>query len=95
MNEYMKLLGMKVKDRVTGFTGIVESVSFDLYGCVQVVLRPAVSKEGKPGEGHWFDAKRIEVLGKTPVMAPPAFAAMPAGREIGPAAKPVQSTVAR
>ena len=32
MHEDMKLLGFKVQDVVTGFTGIVSSVSFDLYG---------------------------------------------------------------
>lgn len=95
MNEYMKFLGMKVKDRVTGFQGVVESVSFDLYGCVQVVVRPETGKDGKQGEAHWFDAKRIDVTSKKPVMAPPAYAALPAGKEIGPASKPVISTIAR
>ena len=39
MNE-LKLLGLKVKDKVTGFTGIITSVSFDLYGCIQVIITP-------------------------------------------------------
>jgi hypothetical protein len=34
----LKLLGTKVRDVVTGFVGIVTSVSFDLYGCVQAVV---------------------------------------------------------
>lgn len=95
MNEYMKLLGMKVKDKVTGFSGVVESVSFDLYGCVQIVVRPEATKDGKQSDAHWFDAKRVDVIGKKPVMTPPVWGATTAGKEIGPASKPVTSNVAR
>lgn len=87
MNNYMKLMGLKCKDMVTGFEGIVSSISFDLYGCVMVVLTPIVGKDGKKEDGHWFDAKRIKVLGNKPVMAVPDFRVAP-GVERGPAEKP-------
>lgn len=88
MKQFMNLMGLKAKDRVTGFSGVVECVSFDLYGCVQVTLRPeADKKDGKPRDAHWFDHKRIEVLSKTPVMAVPNFDIAP-GIERGPAQKP-------
>lgn len=88
MNEYMEKLGLKGRDRVTGVKGVVTSISFDLYGCVQFVLTPEADKDGKPGDGFWYDAKRIETLDSTPVMTPPSFATMPAGHEIGAAEKP-------
>lgn len=88
MNAYMELLGLKCRDRVTGFKGIVSSVSFDLYGCVQVSLTPEVDKEGKAGDGYWYDHKRIDVLDKTPVMARPIYETKRPGQEIGAAEKP-------
>lgn len=75
MEQYIKrLLGHKVKDRVTGFEGTVTSVSFDLFGCVQCIVTPEHNKkEGKTPDSYWFDEKRVEVLSKDPVMSIPAF----------------------
>lgn len=69
------MLGRKGKDVVTGFAGVITTVSFDLYGCVQAVLTPPVCKEGKTKEGHWFDITRIQITDKKPVMKLPDFAA--------------------
>jgi hypothetical protein len=80
MDEYMKLLGCKVRDLVTGFEGVVSSISFDLYGCIQVIVTPFVDKDGKLGEGRWFDSKRLVVTDRTPVMAVPKFEAVPGGQ---------------
>ena len=82
---HLKLLGTVMKDRVTGIKGMVESVSFDCYGCVQAVLRPVANKEGKFPDAHWFDVKRLEPAGKRLMGAPPFVAP---GKEIGPANKP-------
>ena len=82
------LLGLKARDRVTGFVGVVESLSFDLYGYVQATLRA----EAKPDVGpedkwvsalFWFDIKRLEILNQVPVMSVPDFENVP-----GPANKP-------
>ena len=45
MKQHMKLLGYRVKDVVTGLEGFAESICFDLYGCVQVLVKPSVTKE--------------------------------------------------
>lgn len=95
MNEYMKMLGLRAKDVVTGFTGVISTISFDLYGCVQFVVTPEADKDGKLAQGHWFDAKRLTLLTDTPVMAVPSFATMPARTERGPAAKPPAATHTR
>lgn len=83
MKEHLKLLGFKVRDAVTGFEGVLETVSFDLYGCVQAIVRPQQDKK-KPqelGEGRWFDLKRLTATSKAPVMAAPTFADVPGGTE--------------
>jgi hypothetical protein len=67
------LLGYPVVDKVTGFTGIVTSVSFDLYGCVQVIVSPPIDKDGKRPEAHWFDEKRLRVTSEERVMPMPCF----------------------
>jgi len=91
MNSYLELLGHKVRDRVTGFEGVVSSVSFDLFGCVQTVVTPPMDKKtGKRPDSEWFDHKRLEKLSKEPVMKQPSFVEQPlkVGDERGPADKP-------
>jgi hypothetical protein len=83
MKEYMKILGLNVRDVVTGFEGVATSISFDLYGCVQVVVSPpGIDKDGKPFIGHWFDHKRLVILGYKPVMEVPSFEVVPGGQEL-------------
>ena len=72
-NKHFDLLGLKVKDAVTGFTGIVTTLSFDLYGCVQVVITPPIDKKGERKDGDWFDVTRLIIVDKTPVMRLPDF----------------------
>lgn len=55
-------LGDKVKDKLTGFTGIVNALSFELDGTVFVGIQPQELDNGKPAEGMDFDIERIEVL---------------------------------
>lgn len=72
MIEHMKMLGHEVKDIVTGFEGVVTSISFDLYGCVQAIVSPK-AKEGEVKDGRWLDTNRLIVTSKSPVMTPPSF----------------------
>lgn len=85
MNKHLQLMGFKAKDLVTGFEGVVSSISFDLYGCVCGLLTPAIDKDGKLGDSHWYDVKRLELTSSAPVMPVPDFDAP----EIGAAEKPV------
>lgn len=84
---HIALLGKTAKDKITGFVGVVASVSFDLYGCVQAVLTPPVDKDGKTRDGHWFDVHRLEVTDQARTMPLPKYAP-PAAFEYGPAEKP-------
>jgi hypothetical protein len=67
------LLGLKGKDKITGFNGIVTSICFDLFGCIQVILSHSVDKDGKEVDSRWLDVNRIVVESKKPVMECPDF----------------------
>jgi hypothetical protein len=83
VEDLVQLLGLRVKDKVTGFSGVVTSVCMDLYGCKQALLHPGMDKDGKLLEQGWFDQNRIEIINKKPVMLPPAATTVK-----GPADKP-------
>jgi hypothetical protein len=60
----MITLGVKAKDKVTGFEGIVTGRAEYLYGCEQYCINPKVDKAGKVLDAQWFDVGRIEIIGK-------------------------------
>lgn len=75
MREY---LGFPVRDRVIGFTGVITSLSFDLFGCVQCGVTPKLVVDDKTGEqkigdSRWFDANRLERLSDEKVLPVPEF----------------------
>jgi len=76
MNTYEKhidLLGREAKDKITGFKGVVDSVCFDLYGCIQASLKPPLDKNGKIPEGYWVDVTRLTLTSKKRPMNVPDF----------------------
>lgn len=83
MKEHLDLLGLKVEDLVTGVHGVVTSVTFDLFGCIQALVNPGVGKDGKPMDLMWFDVERLVVLSPNPVMPQPTFAAYTPGGKKG------------
>ncbi len=91
INEHMELLGLRVRDRVTGIEGVVTSVCFDLYGCIQAILNRGLDKDGKPHESFWYDISRLEVTDDAPVMRRPDYNWTPPGVAAGakgPAERP-------
>jgi hypothetical protein len=73
MKKHIALLGYRVRDKVTGVEGVVASISFDLYGCIQAIVNPGADKDGKLKDQVWFDVARLELASKKPVMTPPDF----------------------
>ena len=58
-------LGAKVKDKVTGFTGIATSKVEYLNGCVQFCVVPRVKqKDNKMPDGVYVDIQQLERVGK-------------------------------
>jgi hypothetical protein len=62
-------LGDKVRDRVTGFEGIVTSRTVYLNGCIQYGVKPCKCVNGKPIDAEWIDEKQLILvkLGVVPV----------------------------
>lgn len=88
--KHIGLLGLKVRDKVTGFEGVVTTVGFELYGCVQAIVHPGLDKDGKTRDSIWFDVSRLTILSDTPVMDVPNFASGPVSRgEQGGDSKPL------
>lgn len=67
-------LGMTVKDRVTGFQGVLIGICQHLTGCDQGLVAPPIDSEGKRRDSEWFDMHRLERIGDTLIVldAPPA-----------------------
>lgn len=57
-------LGQKVKDSITGFTGIATAHVKYLTGCDQIGVTPPVDKEGKCPDTAFFDHTRLKAVGK-------------------------------
>lgn len=91
VQESINLLGLEVEDKVTGFKGVVVTMSFDLYGCVQAVIKPKADKDNKVSDGQWYDVNRLKVNSKKPVMDVPDFVKSPDKqiKDKGPASKPI------
>ncbi len=73
IQKHLNKLGHKVKDLVTGREGIITSISFDLYGCVQAVVTTEVTTNTEKPTNEWFDIARLKILSKKPVMKQPNF----------------------
>jgi hypothetical protein len=56
-------LGQKVRDSVTGFTGIAVSRCEYLNGCTHYGIAPKVGSDGKAPDSVYYDWQRIEILG--------------------------------
>lgn len=60
-------LGFKVKDYITGFTGIAIAKTKYLHGCTQFGVRSQELHEGKPINPVWFDEPRLIIVEEAPV----------------------------
>ena len=93
IRKHLDLLGFKVKDKVTGATGVATSICFDLYGCIQAVVAPPAGSDGEPKDGRWYDIARLEIVYSSRVMDAPKFfddSTTAARGERGPAEKPAR-----
>lgn len=86
--KHLDMLGRQAEDRVTGFKGVVSSIYFDLYGCIQAVVTPRAKDDGGETKMQCFDVARLIITGE-PVMERPDWEFGPAAEgKHGPAEKP-------
>ena len=62
----MSMLGIKVRDRVTGFVGIVTTIAYHLTGCRRAWVEGPANDKGETQE-RWIDESRLEVVDLTRV----------------------------
>lgn len=66
-------LGLKMRDKVTGLTGIITGKTEYITGCVQYCLRPPVGVDGKMPDVFWIDEIQLEVMGEGICLQPAAI----------------------
>lgn len=54
------LLGLTLRDKVTGFQGVATGHVQYITGCDQLLLVPPVDADGKLRDSQWFDTQRCE-----------------------------------
>jgi len=54
--------GSKVKDKITGFIGIVTGKASYISGCSRILVEPPIDKDKKMREAEWIDENRIETV---------------------------------
>lgn len=58
-------LGSKVKDKITGFEGVVTGRTEWLTGCVRLAVQPSsLTKEGASKAEEWLDESRLDLVAK-------------------------------
>ena len=82
-------LGYKARDVVTGFSGTIMGLVTYLTGCKQALLVPGLDEKGQPGESHWFDLDRLQILAEEPHLAPDKFGKI--AEVIGVAARTIRA----
>jgi len=55
-------VGDMVRERITGFTGIVTAITTWLNGCKRCGVQPVGLHEGKPIEAEWYDLEQVDVI---------------------------------
>lgn len=55
-------VGDRVRDKITGFQGILIGRTQWLHGCDTVGIKPEKLHDGKPIEAVWFDVLRLEIV---------------------------------
>jgi hypothetical protein len=74
VQQSVDFLGKQVKDKISGRKGIVTSVCFDLYGCIQVVINEQrKDKDDKDITFGWIDINRLKIIKDKKIMDCPDF----------------------
>ncbi|TAM96257.1 MAG: hypothetical protein EPN45_21200 [Rhizobiaceae bacterium] len=56
------ILGSRVRDKITGFTGIVTGRCEYISGCNQALVAPSAKEDGTLPDSHWVDEQRLDRL---------------------------------
>lgn len=62
------MLGTHVKDKITGFSGVVTGYVEYLTGCNQALVVPGCGPDGALRSAEWFDIQRLERMDDTVIV---------------------------
>ena len=62
MSKFIFDLGVKAKDKITGFEGIIIGRAEHITGCNTYGLKPKKDKDNKVFDAEWVDEGMIEVV---------------------------------
>lgn len=63
IEQYLNVLGRRVRDLVTGFEGTATALDFNLFGCIQTAVTPnSPDPEKDENRGQWVDYNRLAVF---------------------------------
>jgi hypothetical protein len=62
----MITLGSRVRDKITGFEGIVMGRTEYYNGCIQYGVQPLDLKDGRPQKYEWIDEAQLVVVDAAP-----------------------------
>jgi len=57
-------LGVKAKDKITGFKGVITARVEFLTGCNRYCVQPTTLQDNQPIEGIYFDEEQLQLIGK-------------------------------
>ena len=72
-------LGDKVKDTVTGLTGIAVARTEWINGCARITIQPPIKKDGTPPDNYTVDEPQVAVVTKKKVKRGPKDTGGPMG----------------
>ena len=81
-------LGSRVRDTLTGFTGIAVCRVIWLHGCTRIGIEATELRDGKPIDTQHFDEQRVEIIEVLAPTVSPASTAITGG----PMRDPVRSS---
>ena len=59
--------GDKVREKITGYEGIIIACDFWQTGCFRYCVKPQMLKDGLPQDGHWIDEMNLEIIKEKPI----------------------------
>lgn len=63
-------LGQKVRDRVTGYEGVVDYIAEMMHDATKIGIQPPLDKKGKWQDCYSIDEHNIEVIDEKPTVEP-------------------------
>lgn len=67
MSQFKFKLNLHVRDKITGFSGVILGRTEYATGCIQYGICPKCLIEGKYPDWQWLDESRLELMGTTKI----------------------------